>query len=797
MEYSKLSKENQERLARLKEGARTGLAIDVQRGKYLTESYKETEMYPASYRKAAALCNILAKKPITIWDDELIVGAIAKQRTGAVLMPDINASWLANAANTVEDNGNVLIHPEDMDDLREISDYWSGKCLFSRYLAATPQEALDVNGIVIGGMAYCMNGQNFGHTAIDFESVLRKGIKGLIAEVKQAQAALTDLGDPAQFDSWNFYKDVLMELDALINYAHRFSALASEMAANTTDPKRKAELEKIADVCSWVPENPPRDLQEAMQAQMFILDAVQTETFSHSGSLGRVDQSFYPYYKLSKEKGMTDEEATVLYAAFLLKTCSVVQCPPLTIDSMFGYTDLGKGKGFVSTIGGTDRDGNCAVNDMSYIVLDVERYTGFANDLMIRVNKNTPDEFLEKALRLSRDLHGKAKFLGDVCIMNQMKLFGRPEHEIGNYCVTGCTAPTLPSWSLDVSGGIVNLPIFLDFALHDGYSTTLKKQIGPHTGDPRSFKSIDDVWKAYQEQYNYFLPYMHILCNVDKRLHGLYNPAPMESAFYPECIRTGKDINRGALGKLTSYALGFAGGPNVSDSLMALKQLVFDEKSLTMDEIIKACDANFEGDDGERVLSLINKVPKYGNDNDEADKFLADVLAWTSDAMCAAPGEWGSTTTVAAMAVALNVAHGTKVGALPDGRKAGTPISEGGMSPHQGRNVSGATATFKSALKMPLEKLHNGAVLNLRFDPKSLDTDEKLKKLAAMVRYFLQNGGYLVQFNIVSTDMLRDAQKHPENYSDLLVRVATYSSYFVGLTPALQEDVISRLEQTL
>ena len=802
MDFKLLSKETQDRVMRLRDMGRNGLEICMERGKYFTESFKETEAFPSSYRKATALVHLLENKTVKIWDDELIVGAITSEPLGMVLMPEINATWFKELVEDLESAEEAReggkVSEADKKTLKEIADVWTGKCLTSRWWAALPQEAKDINEIVIGGGAYCANGQNFGHFALDYETILFRGIKAYIADIEAAKTRLTDLGDPEQFDAYNLYNNMLMELRALIQYAHRYSDLAKSMAEAEVNPKRKAELLKIAEVCAWVPENTPRDFQEALQAELFIFEAIELETFSHAGSLGRVDQAFYPYYKMSKEKGMTDEEAFLLYAAFIIKEACAFQCPPLGRNSsMFGQKLNMGGGGMVCTIGGTDREGRCAVNELSYLILDVEHAVGFSNDVMIRVNANTPDDFMLKAARLARDLCGKSKFLGDATITNQMRFRGHPDSEIGNYCVVGCHAPCLPSCTLEISGGIINLPLIFDSALHDGYAPMLKKQMGPHTGDPRNFTGWEQVFEAFKTQYKYFMPYIHIISNVDKRLNGLYNPTPIASAFYPECVEKGKDLYCGALGKRTSYAFSLGGAPNVSDALVALKKLVYEDKKLTIAQVLDACDRNFEGEEDARVLALLNKAPKYGNDDDYADKMLNEVLSFASDATCAAPGEWGSVTTVAGAAVALNILHGTRVGAQPDGRRAGTPITEGGLSPNQGRNINGATATCNSLLKLPHMKLHHGEVLNMRFDPAMLATEENLKKFAIMIKSFLVAGGYLIQFNIVSTAMLKDAQAHPENYQDLLVRVATYSSYFVALTKDLQDDIINRGELSL
>jgi formate C-acetyltransferase len=796
MDISEFSQGNRERLLRMRESARTGARICTERGHLLTESFRKTEAFRATYRKAAALVNILDNKTIRIWDDDLIVGALTSKPVGFVLMPEINASWMKDFVSGCKEGDETFLTTDEIAAFRTIADYWDGRCLYSRWQAGLPDEAKEIAEIAVGGMAYAGNGQNFGHIALDFAAILSKGIRGVIEDIERARSEnVRDLCDPAQYDMNCLYNDMKLEMEALIRYSHRYAALARDMAEATTDTKRRSELMKISEICLKVPEFPPEDLWEALQAEFFIYEGMQMESFSHAASLGRVDYTFNPYYLTSRERGMSEEEASLLYGTFLIKIATAQQCPPIGRNaSMFGRMDDGGGSGMVSTIGGTDRNGMSSVNEMSYIILDMEKAVGFSGDLMIRVGFDTPDDFLIKAVRLARDLTGKSKFLGDTTIMNQMRAFGRPAGEIGNYCVVGCTAPALPSYSLDVSGGIINLPLFLDLALHDGYSTILGRQFGPRTGNPTTFGKWEEVFEAFKAQYLHFLPLIHVLSNVDKRINGLYNPVPFVSALYPVCLEKGVDLYRGALGALASYAFSIGGGPNVGDALTAIRKVVFEERLVTMDELTRALDDDFEGEDGVRILAALNDAPKFGNDDNDADNMVAEVMSWTSDATCAAPGEWGSTTTVAGAAVALNVVLGTFVGATPDGRQARAPLSEGGMSPCQGKNINGITATFNSLLKMPHLKLHHGEVLNIRIDPTSVATDDKLRKLALMVKSFLISGGYLVQFNFVSADTLHDAQAYPEKYRDLLVRVATYSSYFVTLTKELQDDLIARSE---
>ena len=350
----------------------------------------------------------------------------------------------------------------------------------------------------------------------------------------------------------------------------------------------------------------------------------------------------------------------------------------------------------------------------------------------------------------------------------------------------------IPGVTLDMPGGVVNLPLMLDLAMNNGYSPYLRKQLGPKTGDASEFKSWEELFNAFKRQFDYFIPYISEIRDKDKELYGRYMQMPFQSALYDMCIEQAKDVICGPAGVFMAFGISLAGAPNVGDSLEAVKKAVFDDKSVTLEKVIEACNNNFDG--YEKELSVLKKTPKFGNDIDEVDKMVDEVLSYCSEKTASLPGYMGARSTVAAAAITSNIAHGKNVGAQPDGRRAGTPLSEGGISPHQGRNTSGPTATLKSVAKLDHKKLGNGSVLNMRFNPEALNTREKVSKLASMVKAFHDMGGYLVQFNIVSTETLREAQKHPEDYKDLIVRVATYSAYFIELSRELQDDIISRLE---
>jgi formate C-acetyltransferase len=445
------------------------------------------------------------------------------------------------------------------------------------------------------------------------------------------------------------------------------------------------------------------------------------------------------------------------------------------------------------TLGGINKEGEDAVNDLSYIFLEAEQDVALhAEEFVIRIHKKTPDSFLMKACETAKQLKGKLKFISDETTIQQLMSDGKPLEYARNYIVSGCSLPTVPGFSFDIIGGQFNLPLMLEFALNNGKSRITGEQIGPKTGDPRKFRSYEEVWEAYKKQVEFFIPIIIQVRNVDRDLYAEFLPTPFQSALFHSCIEKGMDITSGGTSPYITDVISLVGAPNVGDSLTAIKKAVFEDGEIPLGKLIDALDKNFEGEEG--ILNILKRTPKYGNDDDYADSIVKNVFSHFLSALSPYKGIAGSKYIVSCWVASGNIMLGSAVGALPDGRKSGAPLSEGGISPHPGRNVSGSTSTMRSATKLDIAKLTGGAALNMKFNPDSLKDESKMRKFASLIRTYFETGGYHVQFNIVSTEMLREAQKFPEKYQDLLVRVATYSSFFVQLGPECQQEIIDRTE---
>ncbi|MCR4443005.1 MAG: formate C-acetyltransferase/glycerol dehydratase family glycyl radical enzyme [Peptococcaceae bacterium] len=779
-----------ERVKKLRERMLTTPAICVERGYLMTKSYQETEGQPATIRRAKALEKILKEMTIRIEDGELIVGwATGKVRAGAVL-PEISSEWLLEELDTVATRDwdkYVPLTEEEKEKLKEAVAYWKGKSLYDKWQALVPEQARELNHIVQGTGGFSENSHHMAHVAVDYERVITKGLNDVKREVDEALGKL-DLSEMQDLEKHHFYQASRIVLDAAQCLAQRYAQLAADMAQQEKDPQRKAELERIAETCRWVPANPARSFYEALQSIWFVYVVLMIEGWGAGISLGRVDQYLYPFYKRDIEAGtITRAEAHELITLLLIKMNGVVALADKNVSKVLGGYPIMQGL----TVGGVTRDGRDAVNELSYLFLDADRVVGLsAEEMMVRINRLNPDSFVMKAVETAVQLRGKIKFVSDETSIPQMMNCGIPLEYARDYISTGCHNPTIPAFSHDLGGVIFNLPLAVDLALHNGFSRQTGKQIGPKTGDPTTFKTFEEFMEAYKRQVEYMLSVVFLYKNADMKVFAEI-PVVFQSSLFPRCLEKGLDIYQGGAYPYHTHITAIAGAANVGDSLAAIKKVVFDDRKITMRKLITALEKNFEGE--EEVLYLLQQAPKFGNDDDYVDLILKEVLIHVCDAVRRHKTFAGRQSVASTVAMTANIPLGWVVGALPDGRKAGEPLSEGGISPYQGRNISGPTATMRSVAKLDQIKLR-GSILNMRFNPDAVKGEQKLKKFASLLRTFCEMGGNLIQFNFVDTQMLKEAQKSPEQYKDLLVRVATYSAYFVELSPDLQNDIIKRTE---
>lgn len=783
---------NSTRVSKLRDGMLRKPEICTERACLWTESYKETERDPSIIRRAKALKNVLEKMTVHIEDDELIVGRTTSKKRGCMIFPEVQWEWFIEEKDQLSTRDWDTIGPiseEEKSLLVGCLPYWKGKCTFEKWNARIPEDVVKIHHKLFATGTGSMSGVHWGHETIDYEKLLSVGLKGIRDDVKKCMEKL-DLSDVDDYSKWLFLKAVKITLEATIDFAGRYANLARDMAKKEKDRKRKAELENIANICFRVPLNPANSLQEALQSIWLVHIAVRIEGWGPGLSFGRVDQYLFPFYKKDMDEGnISRDEAKELISLFLVKVNDLAP-----VMGTFAVETLGGFPTMVSmTIGGVNRKGYDAVNELTCIFLESDMEVSLnAEEITVRISRKNSDAYLRKACEAAKLLKGKLKFVSDDTIIKQLLGEGRPAEHARDFVLAGCFTPGVPGRSLDVTAGTINLPFIFELALSNGVSRLSGEQLGVKTGDPRKFKSYDETWEAYKKQVEYVIPRLVTSRNIDLGLYADLLPCPLMSSLYEGCIENGKDITNGGTYPWAREAHGFSGLPNVGDSLAAIKKVVFDDKVATMEELIDALEVDFKGYDS--LLHALKNVPKFGNDNDYVDMIVNEIIIHFDDVLGKYRGIFGKKPAIAAATGTMHLMMGKLVGALPDGRKAGEPFAEGGISPHQGRNISGPTATLMSVAKLDHLKMTGGSVLNMKFNPDVFSDDLKVKKFISMLRAYCENGGFHVQFNIISSDILRDAQKHPENYRDLLVRVATYSSYFTELSPIMQDDIIARME---
>ncbi len=776
------------RISQLREAMLVQPSVCVERAKLITESYRRTEGEPAPIRRGKAFVHLLRHMTVHIYPRELIVGRPTSKVRGGSISPELQCDWILKELDILSTRETDPFEPltqEERDILADVVSYWDTNSLRYHWSQEVGEEHKPYDDLLIGGGAFCGNNQFPGHASPDYGQLLRFGAEGLLEQVKKRLQQPTDEHQRAELEG------MALCLEALAELGDRYAAEARRLAGSESDPQRARELLEIAAVCDKVPRKPAESFREAVQSLWFGYICVMLENWGTGNTFLRIDQYLAPYYEADKAKGLSLQEAYE-YLAMLLINCNSA-C--VVYSEMRSHGFAGNNSGCSFTIGGVKPDGRCAVNDLSYLILEAERAVNMgSDDVVVRLNDNTPEDFTLLACEVARDVGGKLKFLGDKTAIANLERDGMTRQQANDYAIAGCTSPEVAGLSYNIPGGIISLPGILELALNNGVHRMTGLQLGLNTGNPADFTSFEQLWEAFCAQVRHVIPHCHAIKNTDKAMFSRYMPSPFQSALLPCCVERGTDVIDGGTKPFYSFAMSLAGAPNTGDALAAIKKYVFEEGKVTLGQICDALASNFEG--YEDLQKLLIRAPKFGNNDPYVDSLVNQVLSYVSDVVAETPGFQGAQSTCAAAAVTANIGLGMVLGATPDGRKAGEPISEGGISPAQGRNSSGTTATMLSVAGLDHAKLRHGEVLNMRVNPEAVQGEEKLKKFRALILSYVRSGGFLVQFNIVSTETLRDAQLHPENHRDLVVRVATYAAYFVELGPELQNDIIRRLEFT-
>jgi trans-4-hydroxy-L-proline dehydratase len=781
-----------ERVQRLRQASLDARpSVSLERARLLTEFYRQAGPLSPPMLRAKALEYIYQRRALSIGPEELIVGERGPRPKATPTFPELCCHSMEDFAilNSREKISYCVDDEARRIQQDQIIPFWQGHSMRDRIFAEMTPEWK--NAYDAGVFTEFMEQRAPGHTVLG-NVIYRKGLRDLQNEVADALAQLDYFEDPHAWDKEQELRAMSIAAGAVIRFAERHAALAERLAAGEADPRRRAELEKIAEVCRHVPAHAPRDFQEALQTYWFTHLAVITELNGWDCfNPGHLDQHLYPFYKSDLENGrLTREQARELLQCFWVKFNNQPAPPKVGVTAAESgtYTDFCN----INT-GGLNPDGSSAVNDLSYLVLEViDEMRLLQPSSNLQLSKKNPERFLKRGLEIVRKGWGQPSIFNADMVVEELLRQGKSLEDARAGGTSGCVETGAFGKEAYILTGYFNLPKVLEIALNNGLDPRTARPVGIETGDPLEFQSFNQVMAAFRRQLQYLVDVKIRGNNVIERLFSRLMPAPYLSLLVDDCIANGRDYNDAGPRYNSTYIMGVAPG-TCTDSLAAIQYHVFDHRHLTMADLLSALAANFEGHEKTRLL-LWNKTPKYGNDDPYADDLLAQVFDMFYQAINGRPNTRGGVYRVNYLSTTCHVYFGSVTGAMPDGRKAGEPHSDG-ISPVQGADRHGPTAVIQSAARMDHART-GGTLLNQKFTPKLVEGEEGLDRMAHLVRSYFKLDGHHIQFNVVTAETLRAAQREPEKYRDLIVRVAGYSDYFCDLTAALQNEIIARTEQT-
>lgn len=775
-----------------KQSLDTKESLSTERARLLTEYYKQlrgTASIPI--QRALAFQYLLEQKTVYIGEGELIVGEKGHQPKAAPTFPELCCHSLSDLdILDSREKTNFRVSPESRAIYEEeVIPFWQGRSMRELIFAEMLPEWLDA--YEAGVFTEFMEQRAPGHTVLDGK-IYRKGMLDFIDDVDTSLGKLDFLGDPEALEKQQELKAMRITAQALIRWGERNAEEARRLADMTEDLERKQELEQIASVCDWVPAHTPRNFWEALQYYWFVHLGVTTELNTWDAfNPGRLDQHLYPFYARGLADGsLTREHAEELLHCFWIKFNNQPAPPKVGVTAAESgtYTDFAQ----INT-GGLKPDGSDGVNEVTYLLLDViEDMRLLQPSSSVQVSKKNPDQFVKRAARIIRTGFGQPSVFNADLIVQELVRQGKSVRDAREGGSSGCVEVGAFGKEAYILTGYFNNVKVLEITLHNGIDPRTGKKIGLETGDPRTFTSFDELFAAWEKQLNHFLGIKIRGNNVIEKLYALYMPAPFLSLITDDCIMRGKDYHNGGARYNTNYIQGVGIG-SLTDALSAINTHVFDRQELSMGELLHALETNFDGQERLRQM-LINRTPRYGNDDDAADAIMVKIFNAYFNAIDGRPTMRGGKYAINLLPTTVHVYFGSVTGATPDGRLAQQPLSEG-ISPVQGADRCGPTAVVKSAAKMDHART-GGTLLNQKFTPSLLKDDEGLNNLVHLVRSYFRLDGHHIQFNVVDAATLREAQAHPEQYRSLIVRVAGYSDYFCDLSKALQDEIIERTEHS-
>lgn len=778
-------------------------SVCTERAKYYTEVYKEQEAMPVLVKRAMALEKTLKNMTVYIEEGELIVGNHSSRFNAAPFFPEYAVTWMLKELDEFDKrSGDAYYLTESTkEEIRGICPYWEGKTTLDKGYALMPDEYKEIERTgIVRAEGNLTSGD--AHIAVNFEKILSLGLNGYLDEVRFYRDKL-DLSDFSNLKKEQFYKSLVIAIEAFRAFIKRYEKLAFEQSKTEKDLTRKEELLRISENCGYISDHPPKDFYQALQLVYFVQLILQIESNGHSVSLGRLDQYLYKFYK-------NDIEANKITDEFVMELLECTWVKLLCIKKIrsWSHTKHSAGGPLYQnvTIGGQTVNGEDAVNPLTYLILKSVGATKLTQpNLSVRFHKNMSQDFLLECVKVIEKGFGMPAFNNDEIVIPELIKLGVEKEDAYNYSAIGCIEVAVPGkWGYRCTGmSFLNFMRVFMAAISDGYDNMSGKTFHKGKGSLKDFKSFDELVDAWKDQIRY---YAKATVAIDTAVDTVLEenvPDILCSAFVDNCISTGKSIKEG--GSKYDFISGLQVGiANLGNSLAAIKKLVFEEKRISGPELMEALDNNYEGIEGEKLRQiLLNYAPKFGNDDDYVDLLIKDAYMDFINELEKyhttryGRGPIGCRYYAGTSSISSNVPSGAAVKATPDGRKAYAPLAEG-SSPSSGTDVLGPTAVFNSISKMPTDKILGGVLLNQKLNPQSIKTENDKNKLISMLRtFFADLKGWHVQYNIVSRETLLAAKKDPEQYRDLIVRVAGYSAFFNTLSPDTQDDIIARTEHTL
>lgn len=766
--------------------------IDIERARLFTEAYKKYEgSVSIPELRALSFKYYMENRTLCINEGELIVGEKGDSPQAAPTFPELCCHTLEDM--DVMDSREIIFFKVKDEDKKvqaeEIIPFWEKRSVRHKIInSVTPEWRQCYEA---GIFTEFMEQRGPGHT-VGGDVFYKKGFLTLKEEAQAEIDKLDFFNDSEALTKKHQLEAMKISCDAIIIYAQRYSEYAMELAKSEQNPARKEELLTIAKNCSVVPANPPQNYYQAIQMYWFVHIGVTTELNPWDAfSPGRLDQHLYPFYKNDTDNGALDDEKALELLECLWVKFNNQPAPPkvgITLKESSTYTDFAN-----LNTGGIAPDGSDGVNEVSYLILDcMDDMRLLQPSSNVQISRKTPHAFLKRACEISRKGWGQPAFYNTDAIVQELLNAGKTLEDARKGGTSGCVETGAYGNEAYILTGYLNLPKIVELTLMNGYDKVSNQQLGPKTGDPREFKSYQDFFEAYKKQVEYFVDIKIKGNNIIEKIYAEYMPVPFLSVVTNDCIKRGKDYNAGGARYNTNYIQGVGIG-TITDSLSAIKYNVFDKQKFSMDELLKAVENNFEG--YEEIHNIVlNKTPKYGNDDDYADEIMQSVFKLYHDTVTGRPNMKGGKYRINMLPTTCHVYFGEVMIASPNGRLAHKPVSEG-ISPEKGADTKGPTAVIKSCSKMD-HLSTGGTLLNQKFTPAVVAGDNGLEQMANLVRAYFNMDGHHIQFNVIDKQTLIDAQNNPSEYKDLIVRVAGYSDHFHNLSKELQDEIIGRTEQT-